>query len=42
LLAKEIDPKQTALCFGGIIGSTIVLDFLTESLNETCEHYGHV
>ena len=41
-LAECIDPQETALCFSGIIGVTIVLDLMIELLNEVCEHNGHV
>ena len=41
-LAESIEPQETALCFTGIIGMTMVLDIMIEFLNEFCEHHGHV
>ena len=41
-LAQGINGPETALCFTGIIGCTMLLDLLIEHLNELCEHGGHV
>jgi hypothetical protein len=41
-LAETIDPIETSLCFTAIIGATMTLDFLIESLNELCEYLGEV
>jgi len=41
-LALAVRPIPTSLCFTAIIGATMTLDFLIESLNELCEHLGDV